>query len=239
MASGLYGPLKRLQRQLSAEDLRQFRSNLAFYAPFISAGDLCFDIGSNIGTKTEMFLKLGAKVVAFEPQPSCLRETAARCSPTRHLTTVNTAVGAVSGTMPLYVCRHPTGSSLIADWSEDVKEIIHVPVMTLDHAIDRYGLPNFCKIDVEGYELEVIKGLSQRIPTLTLEYHHDEANIRTTLECVHYLSRFGELSINVTLGDETGFHWDWIDYKTFLERFPTHAPRTPTCGWGDLFIRTE
>jgi FkbM family methyltransferase len=239
MACGLYGPLKRLQRRLfDKDDLRQYRSNVAFYAPFISPGDLCFDIGSNIGMKTEVFLKLGAQVVAFEPQPSCLRETAARCSPTQHLTTVNAAIGAVSSTMPMYVAKHHTSSSLIADWVGDVQEVIQVPVMTLDQAIDRYGLPHFCKIDVEGYEMEVLKGLSHAISVLTLEYHLDEREIRKTLECMDYLSCLGELSVNVTLGDEPGFHWShWIDYDSFQEYFPSRAPRTLTCGWGDLFIR--
>jgi hypothetical protein len=110
--------------------------------------------------------------------------------------------------------------------------------MTLDQAIDRYGLPQFCKIDVEGWEMEVLRGLSRAIPFITIEYHLNEGGIRKTLDCVDYLSRFGELSINVTLGEEAGFQWShWIDYNSFQEYFPSRAPRTPTCGYGDLFIR--
>jgi hypothetical protein len=71
----------------------------------------------------------------------------------------------------------------------------------------------------------------------TLEYHHDEKDIRKTVECVDYPSRLGELSLNVTLGDEPRFHWPhWIDYNSFRDYFPSQAPRTPTCGWGDLII---
>lgn len=210
-----------------------------FYAPFISPSNLCFDVGSNIGLKTEVFLRLGARVVAFEPQPSCVRETAARCSPSRRLTTVNAAIGAVPGRLPMYISKqNNSASSLIADWAPDVQEVIEVPVMTLDQAIDRYGLPHFCKIDVEGYEMEVLRGLSHAIPFLTLEYHLNEKDIRKTLDCVDYLSRFGELSTNITLGEGVGFHWPhWIDYNSFKDYFPSRAPRTPTCGFGDLFIR--
>jgi hypothetical protein len=71
-----------------------------------------------------------------------------------------------------------------------------------------------------------------------IEYHLDEKYIRNTIDCVDYLSRFGELSMNVTLGEEVGFHWPrWIDYNSFQDYFPSRAPHTPTCGFGDLFIR--
>ncbi len=239
MSCGLYGPLHRLYRQLLDKDgLRQFQDNVALYAPFISPGDLCFDVGSNIGEKTEVFLKLGARVVAFEPQPYCARETTARCGPNRRLTTVEAAIGAVPGKLPMYVGNNTQVSSLISDWAQDAQRVIQVPVMTLDQAIDHYGLPKFCKIDVEGYEMEVLRGLSHPIPFLTIEYHLNEKDVRKTIDCVDYLSRFGELSINVCLGEETSFHWPhWIEYNSFQEYFPSRAPRTSTCGYGDLFVR--
>jgi hypothetical protein len=112
--------------------------------------------------------------------------------------------------------------------------------MTLDQAIAQYGVPQFCKIDVEGYEMEVLRGLSQRIPFLTIEYHLNEKDIRKTIDCVDYLSRFGALSINITLGEEPRFHWpEWIDYNSFGECFPSRAPRSLTCGYGDLFIHVR
>jgi FkbM family methyltransferase len=239
MSVSLYGPLHRIYRQLlDREGLRRFRDGVALYAPFISPGDLCFDVGSNIGEKTEAFLKLGARVVAFEPQPYCARETSARCGPNRRLTTVDAAIGAVPGTQPMYVGSNTQVSSLISNWAQDARRVIQVRVMTLDQAIDQYGLPQFCKIDVEGYEMEVLRGLTHAIPFLTIEYQLNEKGIRKTIDCVDHLSRFGELSINITLGEEAGFHWpQWIDYNSFQEYFPTLAPRSPTCGYGDLFIR--
>src|SRR6266571_1892017 len=99
----LYGPLKRIHRQLLDDAAQQqFRSNVALYARFLSPGDLCFDVGSNIGEKTEALLALGARVVAFEPQPSSFREMRARCSPSRRLTAINAAVGAAPGEVPMY-----------------------------------------------------------------------------------------------------------------------------------------
>lgn len=127
ISGGVYGPLKRMQRRL-LDDVgrRLFRENVSLYAQFVRSGDICFDVGSNVGTKTGALLALGAKVVAFEPRPSSFREMKARCSPNRR-------------------------SSLVADWAADNRlDVNQVPVTTLDLAIARYGLPRFCRIDLRG-----------------------------------------------------------------------------------------
>ncbi len=49
---------------------RQFKKK-RFYSELIKKNDLCFDIGANIGSKSKLFIKTGAKVIAFEPQSSC------------------------------------------------------------------------------------------------------------------------------------------------------------------------
>ena len=49
------------------------RKVLNFYSQFIKKGDLCFDVGAHKGNRTEIFLKLGARVVAIEPQERCVR----------------------------------------------------------------------------------------------------------------------------------------------------------------------
>lgn len=48
-------------------------ARLEFYSQFIHPGDLVFDVGANVGNRTKIFLRLGARVVAFEPQASCAR----------------------------------------------------------------------------------------------------------------------------------------------------------------------
>jgi hypothetical protein len=103
MTIGLFGSIKRFQRRfLDGAGAKDFADNLALYGQFVSPGDLCFDVGANIGHKTEVLLSLGASVVAFEPQPDCVRELKARCGQ-RGLTAITAAVGSKSGRLPLYV----------------------------------------------------------------------------------------------------------------------------------------
>lgn len=240
ISSHLYGPLRRAyQRWIFNAYEEQFRNDLEFYSQFLSSADLCFDIGANIGQKTEVFLALGARVISFEPQPNCFAEMVARCGPNRRLTAVNAAVGAAPGQLPMYVSASAAVSSLLADWEADVREVIKVRVTTLDKEIRRCGLPRFCKIDVEGYEWEVLQGLSTPLPCLSLEYHLNVKDIQKILNCVDYLVNLGgELEMNVTLGETMKFSWpNWIGYESFRDFFPDKAPRTGTCGYGDLFVR--
>jgi FkbM family methyltransferase len=235
----LCGPLKRIQRRLFDHDaLHHFESDIGLYSQFISPGDLCFDVGSNVGYKAEVFLALGARVVAFEPQPNCFREMVARCSPNRRLTAINQAVGVDPGRIADVHQQAPRILELVDGWSEEVQGVIRVAVTTLDQAIDRFGVPRFCKIDVEGFELQVLKGLSRPIPYVTIEYHHEEKDIRKVIDCIRILSNLGEVSMNATFGEASGFVWpDWVDYESLTDFIPSRLPRTATCGYGDLFLR--
>jgi FkbM family methyltransferase len=78
LASGLYRPARLLHRAINREERMQFRAGRALYRQFVRPGELCFDIGAYIGTKTEILLSLGARVVAVEPQPDLAREVTAR-----------------------------------------------------------------------------------------------------------------------------------------------------------------
>jgi hypothetical protein len=78
----------------------------------------------------------------------------------------------------------------MADWEEQIT----VPVTTLDALIAQYGIPVFCKIDVEGAELDVLRGLSQPLPALSFEYI--PAVIETALGCIERLSELGEYEYN-------------------------------------------
>ncbi len=149
---------------------RQLR---AFYAGFIGPDDLCFDIGAHAGNRSGVWAALGARVVAVEPQSTFMAYLRHRYADNNRVALVEEAVGAEQGMATLYVSeRTPTVTTLSREWIGAVQEdtsfrrvrwdtAISVPVTTLDQLITRYGRPTFCKIDVEGFELEVLQGLSQ------------------------------------------------------------------------------
>jgi FkbM family methyltransferase len=156
------------------------RALVNLYAAFIRPGDLCFDIGAHIGSHLSIWLKLGARVLAVEPNPACARILRAVYG--RSAVIVETAAWDSAGTQKLFIStRSPTLSTLRRDWIETVRhkrdfsrnrwdDTVEVRTITLDGLIDRYGKPGFCKIDVEGAEDRVLQGLTQPLPGLSFEY---------------------------------------------------------------------
>ncbi len=110
---------------------------------------------------------------------------------------------------------------------------VEVRVTTLDDLIDEYGLPRFCKIDVEGYELEVLEGVSYAIPALSFEYNPAVPDI--ALDCISRLTALGAYEFNWTVREIPRFRSRaWLDPDAMgdkLRAFPLEA-RT-----GDVYAR--
>lgn len=178
----------------------------SIYAPFIRPGDLCFDIGAHLGDRVQAFSKLGARVIALEPHPEMMRWLQRWYGHEPNITLIEQAAGAQPGTETLWISRlTPSVSTISEEWLTRVKqnprfggvrwdEQITATITTLDVLISQYGSPSFCKIDVEGAELEVLEGLSQSLPALSFEYI--PAMIETALGCIHRLNQVGHYEYN-------------------------------------------
>jgi FkbM family methyltransferase len=234
IALGVYKPARALHRALTPGRKAVFEANRALYSQFIKPGDIAFDVGANIGDRSDVMLSLGASVVAFEPQPDPAAETKARDN--GHLTVVEKAVGSEPGTANLYIKSQDVQSTLLATnrGGPDTGHIV-VPVTTLDAEIAKFGTPVFCKIDVEGFEAEVLKGLSTPIKAFTLEYHCDEQGVAKIRESISLLARLGSYEVNLIGGENASWLMpEWLPPDRFLEAFPACA--SPHF-WGDAFVR--
>lgn len=232
----------RAQRQ---DAQRRLRALARHYEPFLSMGSVAFDIGANHGERTAAFRSLGARVVAVEPQSACvaeLRERFAREGDSVEV--VACAVAEQPGHVTLRINESDVLSSMAHDWIERTEASgrfeglsqwtgeERVEAVTLDALVDRYGVPDFCKVDVEGAEPQVFSGLTR--PLRVVSYEFAAEALEPALWCLGRLEELGAAAFSFTTAESADLE-AWSDASAMRERMNAIAadPRA----WGDVYAR--
>jgi FkbM family methyltransferase len=215
------------------------------YASFVRAGDLVFDIGAHVGDRVAAFRRLGARVVAVEPQPALVTTLKLLHGRDRAVVIEAAAVGRTVGMVSLRLnLDNPTVSTASADfiaaadgatgwrgqtWSASTD----VAMTTFDALIARHGVPAFAKIDVEGFEAEALSGLSQPIRALSFEFTTIQREV--ALACLERCQTLGLVRYNAALGESQELvHADWQsaeEVRRWLLALPVEANS------GDIYAR--
>lgn len=143
----------------------------------VKPNDLCIDIGANIGYFTVLMAKIARYCYAFEPEPENFRlliKNIAENELEMKTYPLMTAIGMITGLGELYKCPSNHGMHRLypSKWCENTS--IPVSIISLDEEF-RGLLPNFIKMDTEGYELQAILGMKTMLikaqPILLVEFH--------------------------------------------------------------------
>jgi FkbM family methyltransferase len=187
----------------------------ALYAGYLGGGGLAFDIGAHVGDRTGSFRRLGARVVAVEPQPALVRTLRLIHGRDPGVAIEAAAVGGRAGTIELRLNRrNPTiataSPAFVAAAAGDERwrreqwdGAVRVPLTTLDRLIERHGVPRFVKLDVEGFEAEALAGLSRPLPALSFEFTTLQRDV--ALACLERLGRLGRYRFQAALGESQRF----------------------------------
>jgi FkbM family methyltransferase len=224
----LYWPEQRRMRRL--------------YRSMIGAGDLVFDIGAAEGYHAEVFLSLGARVVCVEPQPELVAVLENRFATHPQVTVVASGVGEVTEERTLHLCPGDPEIATFAleKWSQGRyagrrwSQTVTVPVVTLDSLVDRFGCPRFVKIDVEGFEPQVLGGLSVPLPALSFEFtgeHLDDLR-----GCVQRVLALAPARFNLSLGRRFQLlSRSWLGGEDLVAMVTALPPRRR---YGDIYVKT-
>lgn len=217
-----------------------FEEGLKFYSQFIKQGDLVFDVGANFGNRVEIFIALGAKVVAIEPQKKCVKYLNEKYGNKIHIE--NVGLGSKNEQKVFYEADNSVLSTFSDSYIDKVQNTRHkttiwkesnvLSIITLDELIKKYGNPKFIKIDVEGYEFEVISGLTQKSGVISFEYNVPEL-LEEVKMCVNKLSSIGYDSFAYSIGESMVINKQWESYDRFKNTIATDDFRYTT--FGDIY----
>lgn len=209
---------------------------------------LVFDVGLNIGKKSEIFLSQGARVIGFEPQKPAFETAVKILSKYKNFHAENVGLSYEEGEKNIYISSANTLSSMSEQfisitqknrfknytWNSTPKKI---QVSTLDNMIKKYGIPKYIKIDTEGYEYEVLRGLSQKIEYISIEFT-PELYINTD-KCLNYLYHLSnqQCFFNYINQENQNYYFSkWLniyDIKKYLMSINNLYE------FGDIYIQTK
>jgi FkbM family methyltransferase len=209
----------------------------ALYKRFLRPGDLAFDVGAHVGDRVASFRRLGARVVAVEPQPALVLTLRLLYAFDRDVTIEPVALGPQSGTIELKLNPpNPTVATASTDFIAAAKgapgweeqrwtKTKTVAMKTMDELIAKHGIPRFVKIDVEGFEDKELAGLHHPLPILSFEFTTIQRSV--ALKAIERLARSSLYSFNAALGETQKLvHPDPLDAKNiirWIEQLPAEA----------------
>ncbi len=220
-----------------------FKKKMRYHdvSKFLKPNDLFFDVGAHIGEKSKELIKNKINVVMVEPQPECLEQLKRLYSENEFVTIVPKGLGRSEKKMEMSInSENPVISTFTEHWKtgrfseSNWDKKITVDVTTLDSLIQKFGNPKYIKIDVEGFEHDVILGLTKKTGIISFEFTSEF--IEDAFKSMDYLISLGYTDFNYSMGERRKFHGNWTNGNLIKEDIKKNIKKDSLL-WGDLYCK--
>jgi FkbM family methyltransferase len=181
----------------------------------LKSGDVCIDVGANVGMVSEIFLSKGADVYAFEPHPDAFKKLLEVKKKYKNFIPLNQSAGITNGKMRLFLhafhlvnsIKYSTGSSLMASKPNVVKDFVESESVCLSEFLTRFPRIRILKIDIEGYEVELIPHLIKTRALSNVDHVFVETHEKKWPDLAKITADMKQLVSESPYKDQ--FRWDW------------------------------
>lgn len=206
---------------------------------------LYFDIGANVGQWSITNMNTCDKIVSVEASPKTYELLVNKCKPySDKLVLLNYAVCNNGGEdIIFYEARSSTLSTINKKWlTSETSRFYNYPyreiickTITIDNLIEKYGIPDLIKIDVEGGEYECITSLTKKVDLLCFEWASETNDI--TLKCLDHLLKLGYNNFYIQNCDNYTFRPTDNDYYDINKVKEILSKIIPKQDWGMLWCK--
>jgi len=230
------------------KDLLKNNGNMNY--EFDLYNSLIFDVGLNLGNKSNIYLSQGAKVIGFEPQEDCFNYAIDRFSFYKSIGNFraeNIALSDSIGVADFYRSPQHVLSSMSTEFIQESEKQrfkgsvwntkIQVPTSTLDKQIKEYGRPKYIKIDVEGFEYNVLKGLTNPVEYISIEFTPELYS--NSEKCIDYLDALnqGKCEYNYVYRENDHYYFDsWQNIESIKNYLS--SVNDFVYEFGDIYIKS-
>ena len=207
----------------------------------INRGDLYFDIGAHLGEKSKPFIEKKIRTIMDEPLPACVKSLKKLYCKNSIVKIIPKGLGSKNTKKILSINKQmPTTSTFAKHWKSGRFSNLtwsgktQIQITTLDNLIKKFGNPQYIKIDVEGYELNVLKGLTKKSGIISFEITSEFFS--DAIKCLNYLKKLSYNSFTFSIGEQKKFFSDWSDYKTIINLIKKEIKKDKLF-WADIYCK--